>query len=189
MAENATTRLDFGVKIAALIKSATSFNVIGTATVKTSKVLALGAVLTGAATEDVSKRTGIAEGTLKRIAGIARNGVPAREDEGVAKVSPAAISERLHALDWASLTTEDAPADDVLNATYAAAAIWDDLFIEVSKGSARTKEEMTPTSLAILIHDSIVKSDNPDVWIAAVNDALASAEAALTGDVEEEDAA
>ena len=188
MTETTNARLDFGVKIAALIKSATSFNVIGTATVKTSKVLALGAVLTGAATEDVSKRTGIAEGTLKRIAAIARNGIPATADR--AKVTAATISERLHALDWTSLTTEDAPADDVLNATYAAAAIWDDLFIEVSKGASRTREEMTPTSLAILIHDTIVKSDNPDVWIAAVNDALASAEAALTGDdVEEEDAA
>ena len=185
MAENNTSRLDFGVKLSALIKSATSFNVIGTATVKTSKVLALAAILQGAATEDVSKRTGIAEGTLKRIAGLARNGVPATDDR--AKVTPATISERLHALDFVTLTTEGADADKVLDATYAAANVWDDFLVETARKGSRKTEEMTPTSLAILVHDSIVNADNPDVWIAAINDALASAEAALTEG--EEDAA
>lgn len=183
-----TSRVDFGVKMSALINAATSFNVIGTATVKTSKVLALGAILQGASTEDVSKRTGIAEGTLKRIAGLARNGVPARE--GFKALTPAAISVRLHDLDWAALTASTDP-DAQLDATYAAAAIWDDAFIETAKAGKSRKgdEPMTPTNLAILVHDSIVNAENPQVWIDAINDALASAEATLTDGEEEEDAA
>lgn len=162
-------RVNFGVKTSVLIDAATQLGIIGTASTKAAKVAALAAILQGAPTEDTAKRTRLSESVLKRIAAIARGKQASK------------ISEAMHKIDWTALAASD--YDSVLAASH----VWDDFLVEESK--SKTKAPMSATDLAILVHDSIVAADNPAVWIAAVEDALASAAAKLaeSDDSEEEE--
>lgn len=185
-----STVLDFGLSTGALIESAAEFGVIGTTAVKVSKVLALFAILQGAPTEDASKRTGISEGTLKRIRKVVLSGIPARE--GVAGVSAATVSKAAHKLasDGIVSTLIDGGMSwaDKYDAQLAASKFWDKFLVETKE--SRAPKEMTATDLAILVHDSIVAAgENAPLWAAAVQDALESAQAEIAAIAEAEAAA
>jgi len=147
-----------GLSISQAQDIAKQLGVIGTASIKASKVAALVAVLMGASTEDTSKSTLISESILRRIAAVARGNDAAK------------ITKALRSVDWAKLAEGDK------DAVYGAAHVWDDFLTEVASAP---RSPMSPSDLAILIHNAIVNADNPVKWITAVNDALESAAATI----------
>lgn len=157
-------RVDFGVKTSVLRDASKRLVIIGTTSVKASKVAALAAMMQGAPAEDTATYTGVALATLRRVFGISKSKVASK------------LTARMRDIDWAALAGSDDVAPDY-DAVLAASLVWDDFLKEESQ--SRTKDPLSATDLAILVHDSIVKADNPDVWITAVADALESAQADL----------
>jgi len=136
--------LEFGVKPSVMIQAATVAAVIGSQSTKSSRVIALGAILSGASIDTVASATAISPTTLKRIAAIARNGRPPRE--GFTEFTPAAIATMLKNLDWQGLTKPTASQGSKLDATIAAARLWDKVFID--DGAKKPSKAVTASASA-----------------------------------------
>lgn len=184
-----STNINLGVTPSALVDAARSFAIIGTAQVKASKVLALGAILSGAPTEDVSKRTGIAEATLKRIAGLARNGRAASETREA--FTTESFTTAFRDLPWKALTTvpgegkalSKAQQNAQYDASIATASFWDSFLSDENKSKGDTNKktgEGETTDMRAAVYEFVVNAPDPAAAAALITEALEAALHALS---------